>query len=175
MPGSAFIDISNMLPIEKYRDVESEFIERQMKGTLNDLDQLVEINELIIQIQEAATEVYAALSAGHQEIVYERAMAREFRVRGIKYDMEACVEIFYKGEYIGDSRLDFLVDDKLVLELKSVSNINKSHVAQTQAYMRGTKIRYGVLVNFPTPLKEVPQFEMFGTENGEIDSLEGTI
>lgn len=110
--------------------------------------------ELLDLIVEAATEVYQDLKDGHNEKVYERALAREFRIRDIPYSTQVHVEVMYKGQFVGDSIIDLLVDDRIVVEAKATANISKNHCAQNMAYMRSACIEFGVVINFPTPLRD---------------------
>jgi len=114
---------------------------------------------------DCAVEVYKTLGAGYEERIYEEAMAVEFRKRGIPYEVERDAEVFYKGEKVGVHRLDFIVMDAeykaiLVVELKSATRIAKSHIAQTASYLHTLKIRKGLLINFPYPEKEQPEFQI---------------
>ncbi len=122
----------------------------------------MELEELVEQVKDAATEVYETLGDGRIENVYEQAMAVEFRQRGIPYQMEVYTEVFYKGERVGTAALDFIVDGRLVVELKALGSLGKPSIAQTHAYMRETGIDSGLLINFPYPAKDEPQFEMLG-------------
>ena len=83
--------------------------------------------DLIDQIVESASEVYAHLLDGHSEKVYERALAREFRIRSVPYKTQVHIEVFYKDEFVGDSIIDLLVDDRIVVEAKATGNISKGH------------------------------------------------
>ena len=121
------------------------------------------------QVKDVAKMVYNELGDGRNENVYEQAMAVEFRLRGIPYEMEVYTEVFYKGHRVGTTALDFIVDDSLIVELKSVGNIQKTHIAQTQAYMREKDILNGVVINFPYPMKSV-QFEEIDLTNESDNS-----
>lgn len=107
-------------------------------------------------IREAAQEVYEILGAGYIEAIYEEAMAVELRKRNIGYEIERTTEVFYKGEKVGEHKLDFVVDDKLVVELKAGASIAKSHIAQLGSYMKTLGIPHGLLINFPYPGKDAP-------------------
>jgi len=78
-----------------------------------------EISQLINIIKESACDIYKELGGGYNEVVYEESMALELRERGINYDVEKNTEIFYKGVKVGIHRLDFIVERKLVVELKA--------------------------------------------------------
>ena len=116
-------------------------------------------NDLINEVKDGAIEVYNELGAGYDESVYEEAMSVEFRNRKIAYEVERNTEIFYKGVKVGINRLDFIVEGKLVVELKAQASITKSHIGQTRAYLKTLKLKNGILVNFPYPDKEEPDFE----------------
>lgn len=118
-----------------------------------------DISKLIKTIQDAATRIYHELGAGYNEEIYEESMAIEFRELGIKYDVEKNTEVFYKGVKVGVHRLDFIVEDKLVVELKAQTSITKSHEGQTKSYLKTMKLNRGLIVNFPYPDKDMPDFK----------------
>jgi len=115
--------------------------------------------EIIKKIREFATEVYKILGAGYNEIVYEEALALELRKAKIDYEIEFNTEIMYKGEKVGIHKLDFIVEKKLVVELKAGTSIQKSHVSQTKSYLRTLGLKKGLLINFPYPDADEPDFE----------------
>ncbi len=115
--------------------------------------------QLINIVKEASCAIYKELGAGYNETVYEEALAVEFRARKIKYDVEKNTEIFYKGIKVGIHRLDFIVEKKLVVELKAQSHLMPSHVGQTRSYLKTLNLTNGILVNFPYPDKVKPVFK----------------
>ena len=116
-------------------------------------------------IKKSATRIYAHLGEGHGEPVYERAMAVEFRHQEIPYAIEHHVEIFYRKQSVGMHRLDFIVDGAIAVELKAVaSGISKGHIAQTTAYVRTTQFVKAVIVNFPSPWKDSPDFKVISRD-----------
>jgi len=68
--------------------------------------------------------------------------------------------IFYKGEKVGIHRLDFILEEKFVVELKAQSGITQSHIGQTKAYLKTLDLKNGIVVNFPYPDKRKPQFKL---------------
>ncbi len=118
-----------------------------------------EIIQLINIVKDASCLIYKELGAGYNETVYEEALAVEFRERKIKYNVEANAEIFYKGIKVGIHRLDFIVEKKLVVELKAQPNLTSSHVGQTRSYLKTLNLSNGILVNFPYPDKPKPVFK----------------
>ena len=115
--------------------------------------------ELKNQVKESAKEIYRELRAGYSESIYEEALAVELRLRKIPYEVERNTEIFYKGAKVGIHRLDFILDGKLVVELKAQQSITSSHVGQTSAYLKTLKLHHGLVVNFPYPDKDYPDFK----------------
>ena len=118
----------------------------------------MDVKPLIQEIKNAAMEIYKELGSGYNEEIYEEALALELRQRKIKYEVEHNTEIFYKGSKVGIHRLDFILEDKLVVELKAQMGITKSHIGQTRAYLKTLKLKDGLLVNFPYPDKDEPDF-----------------
>ena len=115
--------------------------------------------ELKNQVKESAKEIYQELGAGYNESIYEEALAVELRQRKIPYEVERNTEIFYKGAKVGIHRLDFILESKLVVELKANVAITSSHVGQTSAYLKTLKLHHGLIVNFPYPDKDSPDFK----------------
>ena len=122
-------------------------------------EKMTEVEQLICVVKDAGSEIYKVLGAGYNEVIYEEAMAIEFRERGLKYDVEKNTEIFYKGKKVGIHRLDFILENKLVVELKAQSQITPSHVGQTRTYLKTLKMTNGIIVNFPYPDRKEPQFK----------------
>lgn len=123
-------------------------------------DVVVTEDDLTEQAIESANEVYKFLGGGYEETIYEEAVAVEFRKRNIKYEVEKYTEVFYKGEKVGTHRLDFIIENKLVVELKSQANITKTHIAQTICYLKTLGLKMGLLINFPYSEKDVVETEI---------------
>ena len=118
-----------------------------------------EINQLVEFVKIASKDVYKELGAGYNEGIYEEAMSIEFRKRDIEYEVEKNTEIFYKGIKVGIHRLDFILENKLVVELKAQSSISPSHEGQTLSYLKTLNLKNGIIVNFPYPDKSEPDFK----------------
>ena len=106
------------------------------------------LNELTHSVIGAAYSVYQELGPGLDENLYESAMSRELRLRDIPFVRQIAVDVYYKGEKIGEKRIDLLVADKLVVELKAVETLTALHKAQVLTYLKITKKRFGLLINF---------------------------
>lgn len=106
---------------------------------------LKDITEKIIS---CAIEVHSALGPGLLESLYEEALVEEFKLRRISFERQKEVVLKYKGKNIGNHRLDLLVEDKVIVELKATDAINKIYEAQLLTYLKATNKRIGLLVNF---------------------------
>ncbi len=104
--------------------------------------------ELSFKIMEAVFEVHKILGTGYSENIYESALAKEFRERKMNYDRQRLIEVYYKGEKIGEYRLDMIIEEKIILELKAVSELNKIFESQLLSYLKAAGMKLGILVNF---------------------------
>ncbi len=112
-----------------------------------------EINQLTEQIIGAAIEVHRELGPGLLKSAYQRALAHEFRLRGIAFEEQKHCPVAYKDLVIDDAyRLDFLVGGFVVVELKAIDELLPVHEAQVLTYLRFTNCRIGLLFNFRTTL-----------------------
>jgi GxxExxY protein len=98
----------------------------------------------------ASFEVHKFLGNGFQEVIYQRALAYELGQAGLSYVREIEQEIFYKNliEPIGRRRADFVVEGKVLVELKAVIELEDVHLAQILNYLKAYKIEIGLLINF---------------------------
>ena len=110
-----------------------------------------ELNRITNAIIGAAIEVHRALGPGHLESAYEEAMAIEMSLRGIPFRRQVEVQLIYKGHPVGKGRLDFLVDEAVVLDLKAVDQLAPIHTAQVISYLNITGHPLGLLINFNVP------------------------
>ena len=104
---------------------------------------------LTYRVIGAAMEVHRHLQPGLLESAYARCLARELLLLGIRHEREVPVDIVYKGERVDAAyRLDLLVEDRLILEVKSVPTLTPLHDAQLLTYLRATGLHVGLLLNF---------------------------
>lgn len=107
------------------------------------------LNELSYKVIGCALEVYKTLGPGLLETAYEKALLHELNLRGIPAKSQVKIEMDYKGVNLGEGlRLDLLVDDKLIIELKSVDELKPVHYKQLQTYLKLTHRKLGLLINF---------------------------
>lgn len=105
------------------------------------------------QVIAAAIEVHRALGPGLLESAYQSCLAKEFDLRSIPFEQEKPLPVAYKGLLVECGyRLDYVVADRLVVELKAVEEIARVHEAQLLTYLRLTGCKVGLLINFNVPL-----------------------
>jgi GxxExxY protein len=92
--------------------------------------------------------VHRALGPGYNEGTYARACRLEMRAAGLSFEEEKTITVRYRGELVSTQHIDLFVDNRVVMELKSVEAIHPVHVAQTVSYLRATGSRVGLIVNF---------------------------
>jgi GxxExxY protein len=120
-----------------------------------------EITESIIA---AAIAVHRELGPGFLEMVYEQALAVEFAIRGSAFVRQKPIPLFYRDHQIGEHRLDFLVEDKIVVELKAVEAVEKVHFAIVRSYLKAAGLSDGLILNFssmPLTVKRVRRERSF--------------
>lgn len=105
-------------------------------------------SDITEKILRAAMNVHAALGNGFQEVIYQRALEIEFRLLGISSGREISIPVFYKGELIGERRVDFLVEGKICVELKALIQLENVHLAQGKNYLEAFNLEVGLLINF---------------------------
>jgi len=115
----------------------------------------VQITEQVIA---AAIRVHRSLGPGFLESIYEEALAVEFALSGIQFVRQYTVPLFYRDHQIGEHRLDFLVEGKIVVELKAVSRLEDIHFAIGRSYLKATSLQDGLLFNFATTPLTIKRF-----------------
>lgn len=107
-----------------------------------------EDNELSQRIIGCAIEIHRVLGPGLLESVYELALTRELRDAGLSFQRQVAASVYYKGESIAAHRPDFVVAERVVVEVKSVSRFEPVHTAQLLTYLQILQLRVGLLLNF---------------------------
>ena len=111
-----------------------------MKKEIND--------ELTYRIIGCAMKVHGVLGNGFQEVIYQRALAIEMDKQGLSFAREMEMEILYDDIPIGIRRVDFFVEDKIMVELKAIIKLEEVHLAQAMNYCQAYKLPLGLLINF---------------------------
>ena len=109
---------------------------------------MMEINDITYKINGAIYEVNRVLGPGFLEKVYENALLIELRELGLKVTSQSPIDVYYKGRHIGEYIADLVVEDTVIVELKTVESLTKLHEAQLLHYLKATGIKVGLLVNF---------------------------
>ena len=104
--------------------------------------------ELTGKIIACAMEVHRLLGNGFQEVVYQRALTLEFDIQHLEFEREKEMPLFYKGYDIGTRRVDFFVENKIMVELKAVIQLEDVHLAQAINYLEAYGMQIGLLINF---------------------------
>ena len=108
----------------------------------------MELDELTYKINGAVFEVNRLLGPGFLEKVYESALAVELELQGLDFKRQVPVEVLYKDQVVGEYFADMVVQDTVILELKTVDALTKVHEAQLLNYLKATGMPVGILVNF---------------------------
>jgi GxxExxY protein len=107
-----------------------------------------EMDSVTERVIGACIEVHKELGAGLTELLYQEALCHEFDLRGIRYQKQVTVPVVYKGKLIGETRIDILVEDCVIVELKACESLTPVHRAQLICYLQLKKQKVGLLVNF---------------------------
>ncbi len=106
-------------------------------------------NDVLTQkIIGAAIEVHRNLGPGLLETIYEQALCHEFELRGIRYARQVEIDVVYKGKAIKGQRIDIIVEDEVIVEVKSLSNLPDASMAQVLSYLKATGFKRALLINF---------------------------
>ena len=105
------------------------------------------LSDVTARIIAAAQEVHHTLGPGFEEVIYQRALARELPVQGLEYSREVWIDVHYKGEKVGRKRVDFIVDEVMV-EIKAKADLEPVDVVQTLSYLKASGYKVGLLFNF---------------------------
>jgi len=125
--------------VKIFKNMNKEIFEDNKEYPLKD------ITEKIIS---SCIEVHSNLGPGLLESIYEEALVYEFDIRKIKYERQKDINLKYKGKDVGKHRIDFLVENEVVLEIKAVKAFNKIFEAQVITYLKALNKKVGLLINF---------------------------
>lgn len=114
-----------------------------------------EDSELTSRIIGCAMKTHRTLGCGFPEVIYQRALAKELDGAGISYSREFGMPILYSGESIGTRKVDFLIEERISVELKAMSKLEDLHLAQAKNYLECYNLRVGLLINFGSKSLEV--------------------
>jgi len=107
-----------------------------------------EFNDCTSKIIGCAMRVHSSLGNGFQEVIYQKALQIEMGLAGLGFIREMEMPIFYREEQIGTRRVDFFVEDEVMVELKAIINLEDVHLAQGINYLEAYNMKTGLLINF---------------------------
>ncbi len=116
-------------------------------------------SELTGKIIGCAMQVHKTIGNGFMEVIYQRALAIELEYNSLLYIREKKMPLFYRNCSIGSRRVDFLVEDKILVELKAVSKLDDIHLAQAINYMEAFQLEVCLLINFGSTSMEFRRLE----------------
>ena len=111
-----------------------------------------DLEDVVHRTIGACIAVHAELGPGLLENLYSRAVAAELSFLGIPFDLERVFPVDYRGAVIGHHRLDLLVDSRIVVEIKAVERLSPIHVSQVISYLKVSRAKVGLLMNFNSEL-----------------------
>jgi len=109
---------------------------------------IMKYEDLTYKIIGCAMEVHKHLGNGFQEVFYQSALAIEMQMQGIAYNREQEMSLQYKGHDIGTRRVDFFVENKIMVEIKALIDLEDVHLAQAMNYVEAYNLEIGLLINF---------------------------
>lgn len=109
---------------------------------------LEQFNDCTSRIIGCAMRVHSALGNGFQEVIYQRALEVEFGYERLGFEREREMQLYYRGHEIGTRRVDFFVENEVMVELKAVTALEDLHLAQAINYLEAYNVRTGLLINF---------------------------
>ena len=115
----------------------------------------MDINDITYKINGAIFEVNKILGPGFLEKVYENALLFELKNRGLQADKQVPIKVTYKDNLVGEYFVDILVENQVIIELKTVEKLSNNHEAQLLNYLKATGIKVGILVNFKQTRAEI--------------------
>jgi len=122
------------------------------------VDRRYPLSEMTGRIIAAAREVHRALGPGFEEVIYQRALAKELPAQDLEFEREVWIEVTYKGERVGRKRVDFLIGDgngEVMLEVKAKGELEQVDFVQTLSYLKASGHKVGLLINFGSQQLEI--------------------
>jgi len=109
---------------------------------------------LVQQLASIANDIFNTIGSGYNEVIYHKAFEVALRLNGIDYQSEVITPVFYKGHNVGHGRVDILINNSIIIELKAISNFNTDTAnIQIKNYMKHFAINEGLIINFGQPNK----------------------
>ncbi len=126
------------------------------------------LNEITYTINGCAMKVHNTLGNGFQEVIYQRCLALEFKEAGLSFARELEHAIYYHGTHVGTRRADFVVEEKVIVEIKAVIELKDVHLAQAKNYVVAYDKPVGLLINFGS--KSLQFKKIFNPKYNQVNS-----
>ena len=133
----------------------------------------MDINDITYKINGAIFEVNKILGPGFLEKVYENALLLELKNRGLEADKQVPIKVNYKNNLVGEYFADILVENQVIIELKTVVNLDNNHDSQLLNYLKETGIKLGILVNIKQTRAEIKRMFLNLPEQSNIKKIDG--
>jgi GxxExxY protein len=114
----------------------------------------MELNDITYKVNGCAMKVHSKMGNGFQEVIYQRCLAIEFDKANLNFGREVEQNIYYEGIQVGTRRADFVVEDRVIVEIKAVIRLEDVHLAQAKNYVVAYNFLVGLLINFGSPSLE---------------------
>lgn len=108
----------------------------------------LEYEALTARVIGCSMKVHTAMGPGFPEIIYQRCLRQELVESGIAFEQEKELDIYYNAQRVGSRRVDFLIEEKVLIELKAVTELCPAHIVQALNYLKSHHLRVGLLINF---------------------------
>jgi len=131
-----------------------------LKSLLTPDESLIEINKITEIIIGSAYKVANTLGCGFLEKVYENALAYEIRKHNLEVKQQESIKVYYEDFEVGFYEADLWIEDKVLVELKAVKNLDDVHRAQCLNYLKATKVKICLLINFGNPKVEIKRIAL---------------
>jgi len=118
----------------------------------------MDINDITYRINGAVFEINRILGPGFLEKVYENELVIQLRSDGLKAESQVPLNVFFKGNVVGEYFADIVVEEKVILELKAIEKLQKIHEAQILNYLKASGYKVGLLINFKHPKAEIKRY-----------------
>jgi GxxExxY protein len=115
------------------------------------------MSDVTARIIAAAQEVHGVLGPGFEEVIYQRALARELPSHDLEFSREVWIDVRYKDEHVGKKRVDFIIQD-VMIEIKAKSELDPEDPIQTISYLKASGYKVGLLLNFGAPKLQIKRF-----------------
>ncbi len=115
----------------------------------------LELEELTGKIIECAITIHKKLGPGFLESIYLAALLLELVKQGLKVETQKEIKIYYDGKEVGLHRLDLVVEKQIIVELKTIKEFDEIHLAQVISYLKATRLKVGLLLNFAKPVLKI--------------------